>query len=132
MKLILRRYKSSVQLSDVLTRRCQEWSFQILLGRCSLSMVTFLAAAVITGCGGVSTSTKTVTGTGPGASTHTVDLSWAASKSADVTGYNVYRAGYSSACGPLSKINTALTAVDTSNRESVYSNIVTDVQIPAS
>jgi fibronectin type 3 domain-containing protein len=93
-----------------------------------------------------------VTGTAPGASTHRVDLSWAASTSADVTGYNVYRAVYSNACEPLSKINTALvattsytdstvadgasycyatTAVDSSN-ESGYSNIVTDVQIPAS
>src|SRR5215831_16033153 len=121
MKLTLQRYTSSVQPSDVLTRRCQKWSFQILLGRCSLSIVTFLAVAAITGCGGVSTSTKTVTGTGPPASTHTVDLSWVASTSADVTGYNIYRAVYSSACGPLSKINTALVAT-TSYTDSTVAN----------
>jgi len=104
-------------------------------------------------CGGFSTSTKTVTEPVTGPSTHTVDLSWTASTTPDVTGYNVYRAVYTSSCGSFSKINAALigstsykdsdvndgtaycyatTAVDTSNQESGYSNVVSDIQIPAS
>jgi hypothetical protein len=149
----LLRYTRLVNALFVFIRRCHQRQFRTFIGRCSLRIVTLLAAAVITGCAGVSTSTKTVTVTGTGASTHTVDLSWVASTSADVMGYNVYRAVYSDACGSLSKINTVLvattsytdstvtngtsycyatTAVDTSNRESGYSNIVSDVQIPAS
>jgi fibronectin type 3 domain-containing protein len=84
--------------------------------------------------------------------THSVNLSWTASTSTDVAGYNVYRALYTnSACGTLSKINSALitstvytdstvanstsycyatTAVDTSNNESSDSNIVSNVAIP--
>jgi len=81
-----------------------------------------------------------------------VNLSWTASTSTDVVGYNVYRALFnSSACGAFSKINPVLntttlytdntvansttycyatTAVDTSNAESGYSNIVSNVAIP--
>jgi len=103
-------------------------------------------------CGGLST-THTVIDTGTGTSPHMVDLSWTASTSAEVSGYNVYRALYTNSCGSFSKINPALitttsyedsevkastsycyatTAVDTNNQESEYSNIVADVQIPAS
>jgi len=87
---------------------------------------------------------------------YSVNLSWTASSSANISGYNVYRAVYSpapvSACGTFVKINSLLntsptftdsnvvdgtdycyaaTAVNTSNQESGYSNIVSDVQIPA-
>jgi len=100
-----------------------------------------------------STTTEALTGTGTPAPTHTVNLSWDASTSPDISGYNIYRAVYSgSACGSFSKINSVLntstlysdsvvtdgtsycyatTAVNSSNEESAYSNIVPNVQIPA-
>ena len=113
-------------------------------------MVLSLAAMVVLiGCAGLSTSIR---GTGAGASSHTVDLSWAASTSADVSGYNVYRAVYTNSCGSFFKINSVLisstsytdsevtngashcyaTTAVTSNAESGYSNIVSSVQIPVS
>jgi len=100
------------------------------------------------------TTTETVTGTGTAASTHTVNLSWSASTSSNISGYNVYRALYvNSLCGSFSKINSSLntgtlytdsgvinstsycyatTAVDSTNEESGYSNIVSNIQIPVS
>lgn len=99
-----------------------------------------------------STTQATVTGTGTAPQTHTVSLSWNASTSSNITGYNIYRASYGSACGSFSKINALLntgtlytdstvgngssycyaaTAVDTSNAESGYSNVVSAIQIPA-
>jgi hypothetical protein len=75
---------------------------------------------------------------------HIVGLSWNASSSGSIAGYNVYRANSSS--GPFSKINSVLdplldysdntvqsgntyyyatTAVDTSGEESSYSNLTT-------
>jgi len=99
-----------------------------------------------------SSTTESLTGTGAAAATHSVALSWNASTSSNISGYNVYRAPYSSSCGSFSKINSLLdtgtlytdssvkngssycfatTAVDTSNVESGYSNIVSNVQIPA-
>jgi len=100
-----------------------------------------------------SASTETLTGTGTPAPVHSVNLSWNASTSSNVSGYNVYRATYvNSACGSFAKINSVLntgtlytdnvvvdgtsycyetTAVDTSNQESGPSNIVSNVQIPA-
>jgi hypothetical protein len=98
------------------------------------------------------TTTESLTGTGVAVATHSVALSWSASTSSNISGYNVYRATYSSSCGSFSKINSLLdtgtlytdssvkngssycyatTAVDTSNVESGYSNIVSNVQIPA-
>ncbi len=98
------------------------------------------------------TTTQALTGTGTAASTHSVALSWTASTSQSISGYNVYRSPYTTACGSFSKINSLLdtgtlytdssvtngsiycyatTAVDTSNVESGYSNIVSNVQIPA-
>jgi hypothetical protein len=98
------------------------------------------------------TTTEALTGTGTPAPVHTVNLSWTASTSSNISGYNVYRAVYASSCGSFSKINSALntgtlytdsvvadgtsycyatTAVDSSNAESGYSNIVSNVQIPA-
>jgi hypothetical protein len=100
-----------------------------------------------------STTTDTATGTGTPAPTHTVTLSWSASTSPNISGYNVYRAVYVSSCGVYSKINGsaldtvttysdfsvidgtnycyATTAVNSSNEESGYSNIISDVRIPA-
>jgi fibronectin type 3 domain-containing protein len=81
-----------------------------------------------------------------------VNLSWNASTSTGVSGYNIYRALYVTSCSSYSKINSALntttlyadasvvdgtsycyatTAVDSSNEESSYSNVVSNVQIPA-
>ena len=99
------------------------------------------------------TSTKqSLTGTGTAAATHSVNLSWNASTSSDVSGYNIYRAVYQSGCGSYAKLNAVLntgtlytdatvangtsycyaaTAVNTSSQESGYSNIVTNIQIPA-
>ena len=73
---------------------------------------------------------------------HSVDLSWGASSSSNVQGYNVYRAGVSG--GPYAAVVSAnpgttfidgsvqpgqtyyyvVTAVDTSGTESVHSNQV--------
>lgn len=97
------------------------------------------------------TTTESVTGTGTAASSHSVNLSWNASTSSNISGYNIYRAAYTNSCGSFSKINSLLntgtlytdftvangtsycyaaTAVDTSNQESGYSNIVSGIQIP--
>jgi hypothetical protein len=98
------------------------------------------------------TTVETLTGTGTAAPVHSVKMSWSASTSSNVSGYNIYRAAYASACGAFSKINSLLntgtlytdsavvdgatycyatTAVNTSNEESGYSNIVSNVQVPA-
>jgi fibronectin type 3 domain-containing protein len=119
----------------------------------SLKILSLAATVFLIGCAGVSSRTETVTGTGPTASTHTVNLSWNASTSPDISGYNIYRAIYTNSCGSFSKINSVLntstsytdskladgtsycyatTAVNVSNEESGYSNIVSNVQIPAS
>lgn len=99
-----------------------------------------------------SSTTASLTGTGTPAPVHSVNLSWNASTSSNISGYNVYRAVYATSCGSYSKINSLLdtstlytdsnvvdgtaycyatTAVNTSNQESAYSNIVSNVQIPA-
>jgi len=99
-----------------------------------------------------STTTAALTGTGTPAPTHDVNLSWTASSSPGISGYNIYRAVYASSCGAFSKINPSLdtgtlytdsvvvdgksycyatTAVNSSNEESGYSNVVSNVQIPA-
>ena len=99
-----------------------------------------------------STTVETLTGTGAAAPVHSVNLSWSASTSSNISGYNIYRAPYASACGSFSKINPLLntgtlytdsavvdganycyatTAVNTSNEESGYSNIASNVQVPA-
>jgi hypothetical protein len=99
-----------------------------------------------------STATESLSGSGTPAPTHSVDLSWNASTSAGISGYNIYRAVYAGSCGRLSKINSLLntstlytdstvvdgtsycyaaTTVSSTNQESGYSNIVTNIQIPA-
>ena len=81
------------------------------------------------------------TGTQP---SHTVTLSWDASTSPEIAGYNIYRAVSSGSCSSYSRINASLeastqytdtsvvsgmsycyatTAVNASNQESDYSNI---------
>ena len=100
----------------------------------------------------LSTTSETLTGTGLAAPTHSVNLSWNASTSSNIVGYNIYRSVYVNSCGSFSKINSVLntstlytdsvvvdgtsycyatTAVDSSNVESGYSNITSNVQIPA-
>ena len=114
---------------------------------------TGVATATLTFTSNAQTSmtTATVTGTGTAAPTYSVSLSWAASPSPDISGYNIYRAVYTTACGSFSKINSTLnmstlytdsvvmdgtsycyasTTVNSSNEESGYSNIVSNVQIP--
>jgi hypothetical protein len=98
------------------------------------------------------TTTAMLAGTGAAAPVHSVNLSWNASTSSNIAGYNVYRAVYASSCGSFSKINSLLdtgtlytdsnvvdgtaycyatTAINTSSQESGYSNVVSNVQIPA-
>jgi Abnormal spindle-like microcephaly-assoc'd, ASPM-SPD-2-Hydin len=90
-----------------------------------------------------------LTGTGTTPGQHSVNLSWTASTSQDVIGYNIYRSGTSG--GPYSKINSVLnsstlysdtavtdgqtyyyvtTAANSSNEESAYSNQTTAVIPP--
>ncbi|MGC1450281.1 MAG: choice-of-anchor D domain-containing protein [Candidatus Sulfotelmatobacter sp.] len=98
-----------------------------------------------------STTTEALTGSGMPAPVHTVNLSWNASTSPNISGYNIYRAVFTTSCGSYAKINSVLdtstlytdssvvdgtaycyasTAVNTSNEESGYSNIVSNIQIP--
>jgi len=110
------------------------------------------AALTFTSNAQSSTTVETLTGTGMAAPVHSVNLSWSTSTSSNVSGYNIYRAAYASACGSFSKINSSLntgtlytdsavvdsatycyatTAVNTTNEESGYSNVVSNVQVPA-
>jgi Abnormal spindle-like microcephaly-assoc'd, ASPM-SPD-2-Hydin len=57
-----------------------------------------------------STTTETLTGTGTAAPTYSVDLSWTASTSPDISGYNIYRAVYTTSCGTFAKIKPSLNA----------------------
>ena len=121
-----------------------------------LLILDLMAASLLIGCAGISSSMRSSdgnpNGNGSGNSTRSVDLWWNASASADISGYNIYRADYSNACGILRRINSELvtttaytdttvasgasycyatTAVNSNDQESGYSNVVTDVQIPA-
>lgn len=111
------------------------------------------ATLTFTSDAGNSPTTETLTGTGEAPPVYDVALSWNASTSPNISGYNVYRAVYSnSACGSFGKINPSLnastnytdsavtdgiaycyyaTAMNSTNQESGPSNIVSDVQIPA-
>ena len=109
------------------------------------------AMLTVTSDAATTTTTEGLTGTGTAAPTHTVSLSWNPSSSPSVSGYNVYRAVYASSCGSYVKINSLLntttayadssvadggsycyaaTAVNTSNEESGFSNIVSNLQVP--
>ena len=132
----------------------------ILAGQSSPFTVTFspsttgTASATLTFTSNAqpATATATLTGNGTPAPVHSVNLSWNASTSSNISGYNIYRAVYTTSCGSFSKINSLLntgtlytdaavtdgssycyaaTAVNTSNAESGYSNIVSNIQIPA-
>jgi HYDIN/CFA65/VesB family protein/centrosomal CEP192-like protein/ASPM-SPD-2-Hydin domain-containing protein len=125
--------------------------FTITAGQSKPVTVTFTpqssgtASATISFASNASNSptSESLTGNGTAPPPHNVDLSWAASSSTDVVGYNVYRATVSG--GPFTKINTALnattafvdnsvlagqtyyyvtTAVDGTGLESGYSNQV--------
>jgi hypothetical protein len=118
----------------------------------SAAILSLACLSLLSGCGqGFSTAGRGSAPV-PDPSAHTVGLSWSASTSTDVTGYNIYRALYTESCGAFSKLNAqpnsstlftdstvaagasycyATTAVNASNQESGYSNIVSDVQIPA-
>ena len=125
--------------------------FTITAGQSKAVTVTFTpqssgtASATISFASNASNSptSESLTGNGTAPPQHNVDLSWAASSSTDVVGYNVYRATVSG--GPYTKINTALnattafvdnsvqagqtyyyvtTAVDGTGLESGYSNQV--------
>jgi len=84
--------------------------------------------------------------------THKVQLSWDASQSPYVSGYNIYRAQYTTSCGAFARINSVLTldtaytdsgvangssycyattAINTDNAESGFSNVVSNIEIPA-
>ena len=99
-----------------------------------------------------SSTTEVLTGTGTARPTHTVNLSWEASTSNNISGYNIYRAVYSGSCGSFSKISAevitgtvytdftvmvgtaycyGVKAVNAKGEESDYSNIVINVQILA-
>jgi hypothetical protein len=92
-----------------------------MLLRNSAGIISIAAMAVMIACAGASSSNNNSTGPGPRTSIHTVDLSWTASSSTDISGYNVYRAVYTASCGSVSKINSAL-ITSTSYRDSEVSN----------
>ena len=112
---------------------------------------TVNATLTLTSNANPATTTEGLTGSGTAAATHSVALSWNASTSSGIVGYNVYRAPYTTSCGAYAKLNPSLntgtlytdttvangnnycyatTAVDSSSRESSYSNIVSNVQVP--
>ena len=127
----------------------QSASFTVTFSPQTTGSVT--AALTFTSSAQPSTTVETLSGSGAPAPTHTVNLSWNASTSPNISGYNIYRAVYSTSCGTYAKINPVLntrtlysdssvvdgasycyatTAVNTSNEESAYSNIVSNLQIP--
>jgi len=110
------------------------------------------ASSVLTLTSDAQPKTTTESLVGTGTKPHMVSLSWNASTSSDVTGYNVYRAPFVTSCGAYAKMNPSLeastaftdttivsgssycyasTAIDSNNQESAYSNIVSDVKIPS-
>jgi hypothetical protein len=129
----------------------QSTSFSITFS--PLTSGTANASLTVASNGQPSTTAESLTGSGTAAPTHTVNLSWNGSTSSGISGYNVYRALYANtACGSFSKINSVLTtttlytdsnvvdgnsycyaatAVNSSSQESGYSNIASNVQIPA-
>ena len=119
-----------------------------LLRRCG-ALAGFALTMVLAGCAGVSSTPLKILSP---LRTHSVYLSWNPSTSPDISGYNVYRAAYTTSCGSFSKINTELTvetiytdsaiannasycytttAVNAEKEESGFSEIIPNVQIPA-
>ena len=132
-------------------------SFPLALaaGQSAPVSVTFTPQSSGTASGTISFSSNALTSpvvealTGTGVAQHQVQLSWGASSSSGITGYNVYRGGVSG--GPYTKINSALvvgttysdssvqagktyfyvtTALNGSGTESAYSNEV-QVTVPS-
>ena len=118
------------------------------LQRGSVALVGFAATIMLAGCAGVSTAAPE---SGSPVPAHSVYLSWNRSASSDVSGYNIYRAVYTQACGSFSKINPELveepaytdstvangafycyaaTAVNEKKEESGFSEIIVGLQIP--
>ncbi len=118
--------------------------------RRTAALVGFAAMVALSGCAGVSTGGSEPVQPPP--ATHSVYLSWHPSTSPDISGYNVYRAVYTNSCGAFSKINSELsvettytdstvasnasycyttTAVNGKKEESGFSEIISNVQIPA-
>ena len=98
-------------------------------------------------CGGGGSKTENAP---PPTQVHYVSLAWKASTTS-VIGYNIYRATYVTSCGTFKRLNSqmntgtlytdstvidgssycyAATTVNSSNSESGYSNIVSNLQIP--
>ncbi len=113
--------------------------------------VTVNATLTVTSNASPSSTTESLTGTGTPAPVHSVNLSWTASTSPNISGYNIYRAVYVNSCGSYSKINSLLntgtiytdssvidgvtycyatSAVDSTGAESSYSNIAQAVIPP--
>ncbi len=154
MKVSFLRWTNREQISTIpFAWRSESKEIWTSLLKCGVEILGFAATAMLLGCAGLSTSNETVTGGSKATSPHTVELFWNASTSKDVRGYNLYRATYTDSCGSFSRINAGLitntwftdsevtngasycyatTAVSTSNAESGYSNIVSDVRIPTS
>ena len=121
--------------------------YVFVLRRCAV-LVGFAATIVLAGCAGVSAEAPEHLAP----ATHSVYLSWNPSTSPDISGYNVYRAVYTNSCGSFSRINSDLaletlytdsvvtsgasycyttTTVNAQKEESGFSEILSNVQIPA-
>jgi Abnormal spindle-like microcephaly-assoc'd, ASPM-SPD-2-Hydin len=133
------------------------YPFVIPAGQGVQFTITFTPAATGTASGSISFASnasnsptvESFSGTGAPPPQHSVSLSWTASTSQEISGYNIYRSVKSG--GPYSKINSVLnastqytdttvadgqtyfyvtTAVNSSNEESAYSNQTTAVIPP--
>jgi len=114
--------------------------------------VVLVAASVLMFACGASSGPTDFSQQPPPSVTHKVQLSWEASQSVDVSGYNIYRAQYTTSCGAFARINSVLTldtaytdsnvtngtsycyattAVNNNNAESGFSNVVSNIEIPA-
>ena len=116
----------------------------------SATIFLVAASALLPACGASSGPERAIQLPPPAA--HRVQLSWDASTSPYVSGYNIYRAQYTTSCGAFARINSTLmldtaytdssvangssycyatTAVNTDNAESGFSNVVSKIEIPA-
>jgi TolB protein len=111
---------------------------ELFRGRASWLLAIAFFASSLTGCSLNSSSSGGEGGGGSGP--HTVSLTWEAGTSANVVGYNVYRATVAGSYGLLSSMNSGtsytdttvengqtyfyvVTAVDSTGTESPYSNV---------